>query len=241
MVPPGPPSKPSDCTRTREAPVLDTVVAGVFGGSAYALINGDEATPESAVVGIVLIVPAALYGASAVTGYAWSSRCRDRLPVTGPESTAPAAVVATSPTPPWPPPSAPRVTIGAGTGFPEWLHADASIWLLPTWSIDGRAATFLLDGGLVEGGTTLHLPAAPWRRGESRRSLLLHVAVGGIRYEEEDLAGFPDDRLDSMTVRVGFGYGVLSESSDRRLLFGVWHDVNATLPVLTYTWSARLW
>lgn len=80
---------PPDCTTGRTAPVLDTVGAGVFGiaGIGYLAAQcgpGDHGQEEDQTcegitnaIGVVLLIPAAVYAVSALSGYGKTGRCRE--------------------------------------------------------------------------------------------------------------------------------------------------------------------
>lgn len=81
---------PPDCTTSRTAPVLDTVGAGLFGVAGIAYIaapcgegdhGGTDQTCEAvtSLIGVVLLVPAAIYTIAAISGYGKTGRCRDAM------------------------------------------------------------------------------------------------------------------------------------------------------------------
>lgn len=86
-----PPDRAPDCTSSRAAPIADTVGAVAFGVPAAALLIGrcgpgdhDQEVDQTCeaitnAMGVVLLVPTALYGVAAAVGYGKTARCREAV------------------------------------------------------------------------------------------------------------------------------------------------------------------
>ncbi|HSN90290.1 MAG TPA: hypothetical protein VLS93_03605, partial [Anaeromyxobacteraceae bacterium] len=80
------PNAPVQCTRTRIAPVLDTVCAVVHGAAGIAILSAPDCAPgelcvidanDQAAMAAAFLLPAAACTASAMSGFRSASRCRE--------------------------------------------------------------------------------------------------------------------------------------------------------------------
>lgn len=136
----------------------------------------------------------------------------------------------------------PRISVGAGVGFPQLLHLHIGVWVVPQLSIDTRAWVFPGPFGDAHGADA----ALTGHLFEGRDKLLLQVGAARLFDERPDMRNAQfvavgwERRWICWDVRLAGGL-MLARTSDDRIVDGeVVRDTNAViLPTITLTLSRR--